>query len=319
MNKLKIGFIGTGSFARRAHYPSLARIEKAEVVAVCGRSRIERVHEVADRYNIKHRYLDYRKMLAEVEMDAVFAIMRPTQGLTQIACDILASGKHLFIEKPPAMTVAEMRVMVDAARRSGRATMVGFNRRYIPVLVEAKRQVDERGVGAVVATFYKHELKNDWSEGSKLLSNGIHSVDALRWLAGSEVKEIVSGASKAFTDHDNAWYALVRFDNGVIGTLLTNYSMGFRANTFELHGNEISAFVNLDESAVIYRDGKTKEPTVISAKVCAGSDEFIDLYGLHAQARHFVESILAGTKPMPDFEDALKTLQLVEMIEKGGL
>ena len=319
MNKLKIGFIGTGSFARRAHYPSLARIEQAELVAVCGRSRIERVNEIAEQFNVKHRYLDYHKMLAEVEMDAVFAIMRPTKGLTQIACDILAAGKHLFIEKPPAMTVEEMRIMVDAARRSGRATMVGFNRRHIPVLVEAKRQVDERGVGAVVATFYKHELKNDWSEGSKLLSNGIHSVDALRWLAGSEVREIVSATSKAFTDHDNAWYAMVRFENGVVGTLLTNYSMGCRANTFELHGNEISAFVNLDESAVIYRDGKMNTPTVIDAKAIAGSDEFIEHYGLRNQARHFVESILAGRKPMPDFEDALKTMMLVERIEKGGM
>ncbi len=319
MNKLRIGFIGTGGFAQKAHYPSLARIEQAELVAVCGRSRIERVHEVADRYNIKRRYLDYQKMLAEVEMDAVFAIMRPTQGLTQIACDILAAGKHLFIEKPPAMTVGEMKVMADAAQRSGRVTMVGFNRRHIPVLMEVKRQVDERGVSAVVATFYKHELKNDWSEGSKLLSNGIHSVDALRWLAGSEVKEVVSATSKAFTDHDNAWYALLRFENGVVGTLLTNYSTGGRANTFELHGNEISAFVNLDESAVVYRDGKSKEPAVINAKVCAGSDEFIELYGLRAQAQHFVEAILAGGKPMPDFEDALKTMELVERIERGGL
>jgi predicted dehydrogenase len=197
--------------------------------------------------------------------------------------------------------------------------MVGFNRRHIPVLVEAKRQVDERGVCAVVATFYKHELKNDWPRASKLLSNGIHAVDALRWLAGSEVTEVVSATSKAFTDHDNAWYAVVRFENEVIGTLLTNYSMGNRANTFELHGKEISAFVNVDESAVIYRDGKTKEPAIIDAKACAGSGEFIEHYGLHAQARHFVETILAGGKPMPDFGDALKTMQLVEKIERRGL
>jgi len=319
MNKLRIGFIGTGSFARKAHYPSLAGIKQAELVAICGKSRIERVHEVADQFNVKHRYLDYRKMLAEVEMDAVFAIMRPTKGLTKIACDVLAAGKHLFVEKPPAMTVAEMRVMTDAARRSGRATMVGFNRRHIPILVEAKRQVDKWGMCAVVATFYKHELKNDWSEGSKLLSNGIHSVDAVRWLAGSEVKDIVAATSTAFTDHSNAWYALMRFENGVIGTLMANYSMGGRANTFELHGREISAFVDIDKSAVIYINGLTQAPTVLDAKTFTGSSEFIDLYGLRAQARHFVESILAGGKPMPDFEDALKTMELVERIERGGL
>jgi virulence factor len=316
---LKIGFIGTGGFARKVHYPSLARIEQAEIVAICGRTRIERVNEVADQYYVKNRYLDYKKMLDETDIDAVFAIMRPTQGLPQIACDVLNAGKHLFIEKPPAMSVEEMKVMVEAAQKSGHFTMVGFNRRHIPILSEAKKLVKEQGLCSIVATFYKNEMKNNWSEGSKLLSNGIHAVDSLRWIADSEVKEMVAATSKAFTDHDNAWYALIRFENNVIGTLLTNYSVGTRANTFELHGKGISAFVDLDKSAVIHTRGKDKTLTVLDAKKFAGSDEFVEYYGFHLQAKHFVDSILAGKKPMPDFADSLKTMELVERIEKGGM
>ena len=319
IKKLKIGFIGTGGFARKVHYPSLARIEQAEIVAICGRTRMERVNEVADQYCIKNRYLDYQKMLEETDIDAVFAIMRPTQGLTQIACDILNAGKHLFIEKPPAINVEEMKIMVEAAQKSGCYTMVGFNRRHIPILIEAKKLVKEQGLCSIVATFYKNEMKNDWTEGSKLLSNGIHAVDSLRWMAESEVKEIVAAKSKAFTDHDNAWYALIRFENDVIGTLLTNYSVGVRANTFELHGKAISAFVDLDKSAVIYIRGKDKTVTTLNAKEFAGSDEFIEYYGFHPQAKHFVDCILTGKKPMPDFADSLKSMDLVERIEKGGM
>ncbi len=319
MRKIKIGFIGTGGFARKAHYTSIARVEGAQLVAICGQTRLERVNEVADLYNVKNRYLDYKKMLAEVELDAVFAIMRPTQNLTRIVCDVLAAGKHIFIEKPPAMSVAAMKIMVEAAQKSGCFTMVGFNRRHIPVLKEVKKIVNSHGLSSVVATFYKHELKNDWSEGSKLLSNGIHAVDSLRWLADSEVKEIVSAKSKAFTDHDNAWCALMRFTNGVIGALLTNYSGGARLNTFELHGNEISAFVDLDSSAVIYYGEKGIKPTILDAKEFAGSEEFVEYYGFHSQAQHFVDAIRASEKPMPDFADALKTMELVELIEKGGI
>ena len=319
VKKLRIGFIGTGGFARKVHYPSLARINQADLVAICGRTRMERVNELADQYYVKNRYLDYKKMLSDVEIDAVFAIMRPTQGLMQIACDVLSAGKHLFIEKPPAMNVEEMKIMAEAAQKSGCFTMVGFNRRHIPILKEANKMVKRQGLCSVTATFYKHELKNDWSEGSKLLSNGIHAVDSLRWLADSEVKEIVSATSKAFTDHNNAWYALMRFDNGVIGTLLTNYSVGTRTNMFELHGNGISAFVDLDKSANIYSCDKEKTLTILDAKEFAGSDEFIEYYGFHVQAQHFVDSILSGKKPMPDFADALKTMELVERIEEGGL
>jgi predicted dehydrogenase len=319
MKKLKIGFIGTGNFARKVHYPSLDRIESAEIVAICENKQIERMDELADLYGIKHKYTDYKKMLLDVDLEAIYAIMRPTLGLTTIACDVLAAGKHLFLEKPAALSSTEMKKMVDAARKSSCYTMVGFNRRFIPMLVEARRRVAERGVSSVSATFFKHELKNDWKQGSKLFSNGIHSVDTLRWLAGSEVKKVISATSKAFTDHDNSWYALIRFENGVIGTLLTNYSAGARSNTIMIHGKEISAYVDPDDKAFIYVDGKSKEPTVLDAKEFAGSNEFLEYYGIRTEDQHFVESILKKNKPMPDFEDSMKTLELVERIEQGDI
>ncbi len=319
MEKLKIGFIGTGNFARRAHYPSLARINNAELVAICENQHLDRMQELARQYTVPRQYTDYRELLEQADIDAVYAIMRPMYGLTEIACDVLAAGKHLFIEKPPAQSVDEMKTMAVAAKKSGCSTQVGFNRRFMPVLVEARRQVAERGICTVSATFYKHELKDDWLPGRKLLSNGIHAVDSLRWLAGSEPRKIVAANSHAFTDHDNCWQALIRFENGVIGTLLTNYSAGARSHTFEIHGKSISAYVNPDEATLIFSDGDAKSPQTLDARRFAGSDEFIEYYGLRAENQHFVDSLLAGEKPMPDFEDALKTMQLVEKIEAGDI
>jgi predicted dehydrogenase len=319
MEKLRIGFIGTGNFARKVHYPSLSRIEEAEIVAVCENKQMDRMEEVATEYDIEHTYTDHREMLDEAEIDAVYAIMRPTYGLAETACEILEAGKHLFIEKPPALSAAEMNTMVEAAQKSGCSTQVGFNRRFMPVVVEARKQIAERGIISISATFYKHELGDDWLPGRKLLSNGIHAVDTLRWLADSEAKEIAAATSHAFTGHDNCWQALIRFENDVIGVLKTNYSAGARSHTFELHGKAISAYVNPDESTFIYKDGDGKSPQVIDAREFAGSEEFIVHYGILAEDEHFVRSILAGKKPMPDFADALKTMELVERIEAGGM
>jgi len=319
MKKLKIGIIGTGSFARKAHYTSLAKIESAKVVAICEKTHIDRMQELAEKYEISEQYTEYTQMLAKSDIDTVFAIMRPTFGLKEIACDILNAGKHLFLEKPAAMSVPDMQEMVKAAKKSGCCTMVGFNRRRIPILVEAHKRVAERGISTISATFFKHEMKNDWVEGSKLWSNGIHSVDTLRWMAGSEIKEVKSAVSKAFTDHDNSWHALIRFENGIVATLLTNYSAGARSNSFSLHGKGISAYVDPDDSAIIYTDGKSKEPILLNAKEFSESDEFIETYGIRAEDQHFVDSILQGDSPMPDFQDTLKTLKLVKAIEDGGI
>jgi predicted dehydrogenase len=138
-------------------------------------------------------------------------------------------------------------------------------------------------------------------------------------MAGSEIKEVKSAVSKAFTDHDNSWHALMRFENGIVATLLTNYSAGARSNSFSLHGKGISAYVDPDDSAVIYTDGKGKEPVKLDAKEFSRASEFIEIYGVRAEDQHFVESILKGEKPMPDFQDTLKTLELVEAIEKGNI
>lgn len=319
MRKLKIGIIGTGRFACRAHYPALAKIEKAEIVAICENAHLDRMDEMADKFHIPNKYTDYKKMLSKTEVDAVYALMRPTYGLTPIVCDILSAGKHLFIEKPPAISLADMKEMATAARESGCSTMVGFNRRFIPVLREAKRRVSERSISLIVGTFYKRELKNDWHPVSQLLSNGLHALDTIRWLADSEIKEIVAAKSKTFTDYDNSWQALIRFTNGIIGILSTSYSVGARFHTFEIHGRGISAFVDPDVSAVIYTDGNRKLPTVLDTREFAESEEFIEYYGIRAEDQHFVESVLNGENPSPDFEDALETMKLVEAIEKGTI
>jgi virulence factor len=319
MGKVKIGFIGTGGFARKAHYPSLAKIEGAEIAAICGKSNIEKRDEIAEEYNIKERYTDYKEMLAKADIDAVYAIRKPIYNLTQISCDVLAAGKHLFIEKPPALSVKEMKILVKAAKKSGCNTMVAFNRRFVPILVEAKNRVAEKEISSISGNFYKYQIKQEIAGYSQLLSNGIHTVDTLRWLADSEVKDISIAAGNPSTKHDNTWMAVMRFKNGIIGTLLTSYSVGARTHAFEIHGNGISAFVDPNVSASIYSAGDANNPTVLDTKEFAGSEDRIEWFGLRQENQHFIDSIIKGQKSMPDFEDSLKTMELVERIEKGGI
>ena len=157
MAQVKVGFIGAGSLANVMHYPSVSGFEDVTIAAVCDLNA-DRLNTTADKYGVSGRYSDYHRMLEDVDLDAVYVIMPPI-FLKPIVLDCFAAGKHVFMEKPPGTSVAEAQEMADAARVSGRLAMVAFNRRFAPVVVEAKKLVDERGpITQCMVEFHKYHL-----------------------------------------------------------------------------------------------------------------------------------------------------------------
>jgi len=323
MEKVRVGMIGAGGMANAVHYPSLAEMEDVEIAAICDINE-ERLHTTADKYNVKRRYTDYRKMVAEVDPDAVYVIM-PPHHLFDIVIWVLEQKKHVFIEKPPGVSKLQTISMARTAERNGCITMVGFNRRFIPLLVRTKEMVETHGpVLQAVATFYKNTLEaqvHPYYKGAVdiLTSDGIHAVDTLRWLCGGEVVSIASDVRSFSTAWENAFFALVRFSSGATGVLLTNWAVGKRVHTFEIHSLGISAFVDGNAKAMIYEDNREDPTAVWDVKEVAGSDEFYRFYGFYHENRHFVNCVKEGREPTTSFRDAVKTMELVEMIYKAQM
>src|SRR5437867_103094 len=128
---LRVGFIGAGNRARNAHYPSVARLPDVSIEAVAELDSA-RMATVAEQYRIPRQFTDYHRMLAEVELDAVYVIMGPGP-VAPIAIDCLKAGKHVFMEKPPGANTAQAEAMLAAADASGVQTMVGLQRRFAAV------------------------------------------------------------------------------------------------------------------------------------------------------------------------------------------
>jgi predicted dehydrogenase len=188
-----------------------------------------------------------------------------------------------------------------------------------------KRMVEEKGpVTQVVATFYKHIDESVFYRGSMeaLGADGIHCVDTLRYVAGldQEVEELYSIPVRREDGMAVAWNAVMRFSNGVTGVLHTNYDVGGRVHTFEIHGKGISAYLAPDESAKILIDhaGKNKQMLVKDTKEIAGSNEVLHYYGTFLQNRHFIDCIRNNVTPNIDFRDAIKTMRLVDQIRTNG-
>lgn len=311
--------IGAGSLANAVHYPSLAEFNDVEISAICDLDP-NRLKNTAEKYKIEKTYTDYKKMVQEVELNAVYIIM-PPHHLFDLVIHCLNSKLNVFIEKPPGVTAEQTRNMALTAEKNHCLTMVGFNRRFIPLLVEAKRLVLERGeMIQCVATFYKNSIgAGPYYAGAIdiLTCDAIHAVDALRWMGG-EVVSVASDIRRIYAEYDNSFNALMKFENGGTGVLLTNWVVGKRVHTFEMHAKSISAFVNGDDSAFIYSDNK-EEPLVLKAKEVAGSSENYKYYGFYDENRHFINCIKQGKMPDTNFSDAYKTMELVNRIYQSQI
>jgi len=320
MSNVRVALVGAGGMANSVHYPSLETFDDVEMVGLCDLVE-DKLHQTADRFGIKKRFSDYRKMIEDTAPDAVYVLM-PPHHLFDIAIDVLKRKLHLFIEKPPGVTREQTRQMALAAEAAGVIAMVGFNRRYIPLLAKCKEMVRERGeMLHCVATFYKHHFARPYYQGAVdiLTCDCIHAVDALRWMADSEPIDVAGDARALCNEtYDNAFNALVRFENDCSGVLLGNWCVGKRVHTFEMHAKGISAFVDCNTSAVVYSDNK-EEGTVLSATEVAGSEENRVFYGFEAENRAFIDAVKSGVPPSSSMEDAVRTMELVEEIYATSL
>ncbi|HOK55776.1 MAG TPA: Gfo/Idh/MocA family oxidoreductase [bacterium] len=259
-------------------------------------------------------------MLDENEFDGVYIIM-PPYHLYDIVIDALNRKLNVFIEKPPGITKFQTQNMADLAIKNNCKTMVGFNRRFIPLLRKVKEIVEKKGpIIQVVSTFYKNMYPNFlYYNGAVdiLTCDGIHAVDTLRWLCG-EVKKIKSVIKSYFSNIPNAFNAIIEFEKGATGILLTNWTVGKRIHTFEIHSLGISAFVDCNDRAIIFKDNR-EEPEIFSAFDITKSKQFHRFYGYYNENRHFIECIKNDKEPECNFTDAVKTMELVEEIYKNNI
>jgi virulence factor len=314
--KLKVAFIGAGNLANLFHYPSLAEMADVELVAISDLVP-QKLAETGRKYGVERQFADFRELLDKVDCQAVYAIM-PPHHVFDVALEVLRRKKHLFVEKPPGVTVEQCRQLAQTAERHGCLTQVGFQRRHAPLFVELKRRVRDRGLlHQIVCTFYKNHVGQPPYYGGAtdiLTSDGIHAVDMLRWLAESEPRSVASSVrSLAGASYDNSFNTLVKFQSGCDGVLLLNWACGRRFLTMEAHANGISAFGELETHGRVYADN-AETPETLDPATVAGNPKPTHVLGFYQESRHFMDCIRQERLPISHLGDALKTMLLVQEI-----
>jgi predicted dehydrogenase len=315
----RIAVIGAGALANQMHYPSLAALPEVDLVAACD-LQADKLAATAARFAIPRTYADYRTMLAEVEAEAVHVLM-PPHHLFDIAVAVLDSGRHLFIEKPPCVTLTQITNLARLAERKGLLTMVGFNRRFAPVLAACRGVALERGpIEQAVVTFHKHHFGGEYYRGAVdiLTCDAIHAVDLLRHLGGEVTRVQASVRRCGGEDYANSWHALLDFENGACGLLLAHFVGGKRFHHAEFHAKGLSCFTAFEREGTVWADGREEPLAHFDAAELAGSDEPYRMLGFYQENQHFAQCVAAGRQPLTNFAEAARTMALVDQILHAG-
>ena len=222
---LRVGIIGAGRVTETRHLPILQSLPGVTVSAISERDD-GRLTAIAERFRIPHRYTDERRLLRDPDIDIV-ALCAPTQFHAEIALAALEAKKHLFIEKPLALTIDECDQLVARAQHSSRKVMVGFNLRWHPYIRQTRTLLQQQRLGSLemLRTAFSSGIRRrpdipDWRKrrmlgGGGLVELAVHHFDLWRFLSQSDIDEVyVASRSAAWDDETLAISA--RMANGLL-------------------------------------------------------------------------------------------------------
>ena len=226
---LKVALTGAGNLARWAHLPNLKKIPGVNLHAVYSTSGA-RGNTYARRFGASYFCSDYDEILNDPEIDVVMILSRNQHHYSQ-AIEALHAGKHVFVEKPMALTEEESRKIYRAVAETGKQLTVGFNRRFAPFYKELKKSLVQRTGPAVINCRVSSPgisgsyWMADPTIGGAILGEAVHFVDLMYWLLESEpltVSAYSLPTGKNDPVGENNMVATFSFADGSIGSL--NYS-----------------------------------------------------------------------------------------------
>ncbi len=271
--KIKVGLIGIGGISRCVHIPFYQKATDVEVVAAC-----DIIPERAEALKKEcfpgiEVFADYKKLLARKDIEAV-DICTPNYLHSEIAIAAFKAGKHVFCEKPDAVSPKKAQAMADAAKAAGKTLMVMRNNRFADPSAYAKKFIDEGRMGDIYAGRCAWQRrrgipgKGGWfttkaqSGGGPLIDLGVHMIDLAIWLMGNPRPTAVSGATfckfanaessdsvnSAFGDAvaggtfdvEDLAMGLIRFDNGAVLQIEFSWASNVKAEHrfVELRGSK---------------------------------------------------------------------------------
>ena len=219
---IRLGVIGAGGFVRSVHLPRLSKMQQSiRIVGITSRGGASAA-TAAKRFGIPHVFSDYTDMIRRPDIDAVLIATRHASH-GKIAADCLQHGKHIFVEKPLAITIPECQKIVELESETGLTVRVGFNRRFSPFLIKMRECFSTEEPSVFNCRVNVGSLSGHWSmtagEGGRLIGEGVHFFDLCNWFMKASPTEIqTSRIGENSPENPNAVVSMT-YPNGSVATV----------------------------------------------------------------------------------------------------
>jgi predicted dehydrogenase/threonine dehydrogenase-like Zn-dependent dehydrogenase len=293
---LRVGFLGAGNYATSMLLPHLRDNADVELVSVATTTSLSAVN-AQRKFGFRTVSTDVDAVLDDEALDAVFVVTRHASH-AGLVCAALERGHTVFVEKPLALSEEQVTRILDVVDATGNdRLMVGFNRRFAPLLVELRDRM-AGAAGPVTARYLVNAGQlsagswylNEELEGSRFAGEGGHFIDTLSALVGHPPVEVYAAGSGSDV------HLTLRFADGSVGTVsyVTNGSARFPKETLDVSRGGRTGRLDNFRKVEVWSSGGTS-----AKRARTGQDK-----GQRDELRRFVEAARTGA-PMPIPLDSL--------------
>jgi predicted dehydrogenase/threonine dehydrogenase-like Zn-dependent dehydrogenase len=313
----RIGLIGPGSFATNVLVPAF--VEAGGRLELVGGGSGPSAEAAGRDLGFSRVGADASAVIDDPDVDVVVIATRHGSH-AELTIRALEAGKHVFCEKPLALDETELEQVLEAAKRSERTLLVGFNRRFSPFLRELRAFLGDArflasyriSAGSLPPSTWVHDLADG---GGRIIGEACHFLDSLVFLAGAPIRTVTAAAvedpSLPIQARDNVVVSAT-LESGSVGTIsyVALGSAGLPKERLEVFSGERTAVLDDYRSLELYNKGnRTKQESRVQDK------------GHREEVRALLEGLRMGTAPMALDETAnvsLAALAVVESLRTGA-
>lgn len=294
---MRVAIIGIGAIAKKAYLPILSSMEDVELLISTRNKKV--LEEVSNKYKIDRAYNVLDNLLKE-DFDAAI-ISTHADGHYEIAKKLLNKGAHVYIDKPLTYNLKTSIEIADIAKKKNLIAMVGFNRRFCPMV----RKLKDKGKADIIIM----EKNREFPPGDIrkfIVEDFIHVVDTLRFLMGEEIINMDINFSKKGNNLNNV---VVTFKGDKITAIgIMNRNAGITEENIEYMINGSKYVIeDLVDFFKVSNKGKVK-------KTYGGWDSTLYKRGFEDLISHFLTSVSEMKEPDPSMEDSIVTHKICEYI-----
>jgi len=320
---VSIGVVGLGYWG-----PNLARnfdrLPGAELRWICDASDEARAH-VAAQLPRARPSADLDELLGDSELDAV-AIATHVPSHAALAQRVLEAGKHCFVEKPLAQSVAEAEQVAQAAADSGRVVMVGHLLEYHPGVEKLKEIADAGDLGEIHYIYSNRlNLGKLRADENALWSLGAHDVSVVLRLAGEEPTEVHAHGESYMRDGvEDVVFCYLRFPSGLAAHMHLSWLDPHKERRFTVVGSRRMATfddMEIDRKVTVYDKGFDQDFQSYGEYIARSGDVWSPRVSneepLRIECGHFVDCVREGREPRSGVEAGVRVVRVLEALQRS--